>query len=95
MKRLLPYLVYANVFLYPASSGFGQCGYRAWLSSNKDYCIGSTSSINSDHDLRKIVWYCNGVAIDSASALSSLDTNGITVAGMGGKGSGAANCKAP
>jgi hypothetical protein len=88
MKTLLPYLIYTNLFLYPALTGFGQCGYRASLTTSKDYCIGSTLSVNGDHGLRKIVWYRNGVPVDSAMALSSLDTNGVTVAGTGGRGSG-------
>lgn len=65
------------------------CNYPVRVSTNKDYCIGSTLSVSSSHTLQKIIWYKNGLPVDTALAAQYLSPNGITVAG--GHGDGRAN----
>ncbi len=58
-----------------------QCGYPITVTTNNNYCVGSTLSLSSTHALASIVWYKDGQPVDSAKALQSLATNGVTVAG--------------
>jgi gliding motility-associated-like protein len=81
MKRLLPFTIFiAQLFIFSLESG-AQCGYPTAFTTNSNYCVGSTFGLTSTHALEKIVWYSNGHAMDSAKAVQSLSTNGITVVG--------------
>jgi gliding motility-associated-like protein len=64
-----------------------QCGYQAFVHTNKDYCLGSSLLAHSAHTLKKIVWYKDGKRVDSAMAKESLDScTTITLNGAGANG---------
>jgi len=80
MKRLLPRLFSFFLLLTPALNGMAQCSFPLTINTSKDFCLGSSLLLSSDHALRKIVWYRNGQPIDSTFGAQSLDTRGILVA---------------
>ncbi|HVU94854.1 MAG TPA: gliding motility-associated C-terminal domain-containing protein [Puia sp.] len=63
----------------PAAGLFAQCSFPLILRTTKDYCVGSSLLLSSDHALQKIVWYRDGVAVDSIFAAESLDKTGAVV----------------
>ena len=81
MKRLLPCIIFITHFFTFSLECKAQCGYPLSITTNNNYCVGSTFGLGSTHALEKIVWYQNGHALDSAKAAQSLSTSGITVVG--------------
>jgi gliding motility-associated-like protein len=75
MNKLLPYLFFALALISDVPPAGAQCGYTAFVHTNKDYCLGSSLLIYSAHALKKIVWYKDGRPIDSALAKESLDSS--------------------
>ena len=92
MKRFLPCTIFIAHFLTFSPDCRAQCGYPLSFATNNNYCVGSTFGLTSPHALEKIVWYNSGHAFDSAKAVQSLSTNGITV--VGGQSSDAGNNQA-
>lgn len=80
MKRPLPLLLSLFLALTSALHGLSQCSFPLRINSSKDFCLGSTLLLSSDHTLNKIVWYRNGQRIDSVFSTQSLDTRGVPVA---------------
>jgi len=64
MLRILPFLVLLSLITKTRA----QCGYSATIRTNKDYCVGSSLSVNTQHTLERIIWYKDGQPIDSALA---------------------------
>jgi gliding motility-associated-like protein len=53
---------------------WAQCGYKATVHTNKDYCVGSSLIARSNHALQNIVWYRNGQPVSTAIGTQRLDT---------------------
>lgn len=66
--------------LAAAFNGIGQCSFPLTIKTSKDFCLGSSLLLSSGHALGKIVWYRNGLAIDSLMAAQSLDNQGVVAA---------------
>lgn len=74
---LIPFCVYA------------QCPYPVQLKTNKDFCLGSTLEVVSpSRPLGKIVWYRDGVAVDSNTVVRSYAATPALVAGSYAAGPG-------
>jgi len=65
------------MILSPAVSG--QCGYKATIHTNHNYCLGSSLLVRADYPLERIVWYKDGQSVDSALANQSIPTVGIPI----------------
>ena len=80
MERSLPRLLSIFLFLTTSPDLLAQCSFPLKITTSKDFCLGSSLLLNSDHALRKIVWYRDGQPVDSAFAAQALDTRGVIVA---------------
>jgi hypothetical protein len=74
MTRTLPL-----VLLLINSHAFSQCHYPVTLSTNKDYCVGSSLVVTSPHSMEKIIWYKDGQPVDPVKAEQSLATTPISI----------------
>jgi gliding motility-associated-like protein len=74
MTKLLPYLVVLDCFVCVAPAARGQCGYKATISANHNYCVGSSLIAQSTHALQQIVWYRNGQPVSTVTGTQSLNT---------------------
>ena len=63
-----------------------QCPYTATLLAKNGTCIGDKLTVQTTHGLSKIVWYKDGLPVDSALATQQVG-NSIVVAGNNGPGS--------
>lgn len=79
MTKTPTYLIVLQscIILSPAVSG--QCGYKAEINSNHNYCLGSSLLVRAEYPLERIVWYKDGQPVDSALANQSIPTAGIPI----------------
>jgi gliding motility-associated-like protein len=74
MTKPLYCLVVLNCCISLSSPVWGQCGYKATISTNHNYCVGSSLIASSTHAIQNIVWYRNGQAVSTVAGTQSLDT---------------------
>ena len=74
MAKTATYLVLLNCCIFLSPAVWGQCGYKATIHTNNNYCVGSSLIAQSTHALQSIVWYQNGQPVKTATGTQHLDT---------------------
>ena len=74
--------------LFLSIRDFAQCPYDALLLAKNGTCIGDQLTVSSSHALSKIIWYKDGVALDSAAGTQKY---GDLMVVAGGHGIGSAD----
>jgi gliding motility-associated-like protein len=74
MAKTATYLVLLSYSIFLSPAVWGQCGYKATINTNHNYCVGSSLIAQSTHALQSIVWYQNGQPVKTATGTQSLDT---------------------
>ncbi len=76
------------ILLLAATRNYAQCPFATTLQSDQGHCLGASLQVGGDAGtFTKIAWY-NGGTLDSVALASKTysGNNGITAAGIGGKG---------
>ena len=84
MTRIWP--IFCLLIGYQSLAQCGYSTYSASLATNKDHCIGSSLIVSSLHALQKIIWYKDGVAVNTITGASSFTQTPKIVAGGHGPG---------
>ncbi|GGA85760.1 T9SS type B sorting domain-containing protein [Puia dinghuensis] len=79
MTKTLFYLIFLHGCVLFSHAVSGQCGYKATLRTNKDYCVGSALIVTSTHALQKITWYQNGRPVSTVTGTQSLSTKPVQI----------------
>jgi gliding motility-associated-like protein len=79
MAKTGTYLIFLHCFIFLSPAVWGQCGYKAEINTNHNYCLGSSLLVRADYPLERIVWYKNGQPVDSALANQSIPAAGIPI----------------
>ena len=80
MEISLPRLLSISLCLAITVELPAQCSFPLRIVTSKDFCLGSSLTLSSDHAFHKIVWYKDGQPFDSAFAAQSIDNQGVIVA---------------
>jgi len=79
MTKTRFYLIVLHCCMVLSPAVWGQCGYKASINTNHNFCIGSSLLVRADYPLERIVWYKDGQPIDSVTAEQSLASQPVKI----------------